>query len=126
VGCACRAPRTITVTDFSATDQRIRVFTHVGSSGIVLDRVRTTGGSRGLVTEKSTSDLEARNSTFTAARVASAALDGTDITVRGVQVRDARSGIRVERVAHDVRLTDVTVTGGGTAWSPPPRPPGSW
>ena len=32
----------VTVTDFTATDQRIGVFTHVDSSGIVLDGVRTT------------------------------------------------------------------------------------
>jgi hypothetical protein len=102
----------ITVTDFQATEQRIGVFTHVNSSGIVLDGVRTTGGSRGLVTEKSTRGVQARNSTFTGARVAGAALDGADITLTGVQVNDARSGIRVERAAHDIRLTDVTVTGG--------------
>jgi hypothetical protein len=101
----------VTVTDFQATDQRIGVFTHVYSSGIVLDGVRTTGGSRGLVTEKSTRGVQARNATFSGARVAGVALDGTDVALTRVRVGDARSGVRVERAAHDVRLTDVTVTG---------------
>jgi hypothetical protein len=102
----------VTVTNLRATDQRIGVFTHVGSRGIVLDSVHTTGGSRGLVTEKSTRGLEARNSSFAAARVAGAALDGADIALTGVQISDARSGIRVERGAHDIRIIDATLTGG--------------
>jgi hypothetical protein len=102
----------VTVTDFSATNQRIGVFTHVHSSGIVLDGVLTTGGSRGLVTEKSTTGLEARNSTFTGARVAGVAIDGGNIAMNGVQVSDSRAGVRVERGAHDVRLTGVNVRGG--------------
>ncbi|GAA5114361.1 hypothetical protein GCM10023320_11390 [Pseudonocardia adelaidensis] len=88
------------------------VFTHVHSTGIVLDGVRTIGGSRGLVTEKSTSGLEARNSTFTGARVAGASIDGAGIALSGVQISAVRSGVRVERGAHDIRLTDVAVTGG--------------
>jgi hypothetical protein len=102
----------VTVADFTATDQRIGIFTHVNSGRIVLDGVHTTGGSRGLVTEKSTTDLEARNSTFAGARVAGVALDGADISLTGVQVSDSHSGIRVERAAHGIRLTDVTVSGG--------------
>jgi hypothetical protein len=102
----------VTVTDFQATEQRMGVFTHVGSSGIVLDGVHTTGGSRGLVVEKSTSDLEARNSTFASARVAGVAVDGKDIGLEAVQVSDSRAGVRVERGATDIRLTDLTVTGG--------------
>jgi hypothetical protein len=102
----------VTVTDFRATDQRIGVFTHVHSSGIVLDGVHTVGGSRGLVTEKSTTGLEARNSTFAGARVAGVGIDGGDITLNGVQVSDSRAGVRVERGAHDVRLDGLTVQGG--------------
>jgi hypothetical protein len=102
----------VTVTDFRATDQRIGVFTHVHSSGIVLDGVHTTGGSRGLVTEKSTTGLEARNSTFTGARVAGVAIDGGDIALNDVQVSDSQAGVRVERGAHDIRLTGLHVQGG--------------
>jgi parallel beta helix pectate lyase-like protein len=102
----------VTVTDFTATDQRIGVFTHVSSSGIVLDGVHTSGGSRGIVIEKSSSDVHVLNSTFTGARVAGAALDGKGVALDGVQVQDSRSGIRVERGAHNIRLAGLTVEGG--------------
>jgi hypothetical protein len=110
----------VTVTGFTATDQRIGVFTHVHSSGIVLNGVHTTGGSRGLVTEKSTTGLEARNSTFTGARVAGVAIDGGDIALNDVQVSDSLAGVRVERGAHDIRLTGLNVQGGrdGVVTSP--------
>jgi hypothetical protein len=88
------------------------VFTHVHSSGIVLDGIQTTGGARGLVVEKSTSSLAAKNSTFAGARVAGVAVNGTDIALNGVHVSDSRSAVRVDRGAHDVRLTGVTVDGG--------------
>jgi Right handed beta helix region len=102
----------VTVTDFSATDQRIGVYTHVHSSGIVLDGVHTIGGSRGLVTEKTTTGLEARNSTFTGARMAGVGIDGGDIALNDVQVSDSLAGVRVERGAHDIRLTGLHVQGG--------------
>jgi Periplasmic copper-binding protein (NosD) len=102
----------IKVTGYTATDQRMGVFTHVHSSGIVLDGVQTTGGARGLVVEKSTSTLEAKNSTFNGARVAGVAVNGTDIALNGVHVSDSRSGVRVDRGAHDVRLTGLTLDGG--------------
>jgi hypothetical protein len=102
----------ITVSGYTATDQRMGVFTHVHSSGIVLDGVQTIGGARGLVVEKSTSTLEAKNSTFSGARVAGVAVNGTDIALNGVHVSDSRSAVRVDRGAHDVRLTGVTVEGG--------------
>jgi Right handed beta helix region len=102
----------ITVTGYTATDQRMGVFTHVHSSGIVLDGIQTTGGARGLVVEKSTSTLEAKNSTFSGARVAGVAVNGNDIALDGVHVYDSRSAVRVDRGAHDIRLTGLTVEGG--------------
>ena len=102
----------VVVTDFTATDQRTGVFTHVNSTGIVLDGVRTSGGSRGLVTEKSSNGVEVRNSTFSGARVAGVAIDGRDMALNAVHVQDSRSGVRVERGAHDVRLTGLVVKGG--------------
>ncbi|WP_345604150.1 right-handed parallel beta-helix repeat-containing protein [Pseudonocardia adelaidensis] len=102
----------ITVTGYTATDQRLGVFTHVHSSGIVLDGIQTTGGTRGLVVEKSTSGLQARNSTFSGARVAGVAVNGNDITLDDVHVYDSRSAVRVDRGAHDIRLTGLTVEGG--------------
>jgi len=102
----------ITVTGYTATDQRMGVFTHVHSTGIVLDGIQTTGGARGLVVEKSTSNLEARNSTFTGARVAGVAVNGNDIALDAVNVADSRSAVRVDRGAHDIRLTGLSVQGG--------------
>jgi hypothetical protein len=102
----------ITVTGYTATDQRMGVFTHVHSSGIVLDGIQTIGGTRGLVVEKSTSSLDAKNSTFSGARVAGVAVNGTDIALNAVQVNDSRSAVRVDRGAQGVRLTGLTVEGG--------------
>jgi hypothetical protein len=102
----------ITVSGYTATDQRMGVFTHVHSSGIVLDGIQTIGGARGLVVEKSTSTLEAKNSTFNGARVAGVAVNGNDIALTGVHVSDSRSGVRVDRGANNVRLTGLTLDGG--------------
>ncbi|OLT05943.1 hypothetical protein BJF90_18605 [Pseudonocardia sp. CNS-004] len=102
----------IAVNAYTATDQRMGVFTHVNSSGIVLDGVQTTGGARGLVVEKSTSALEAKNSTFSGARVAGVAVNGNNIALTGVYVADSRSAVRVDRGAHDIRLDALTVNGG--------------
>ncbi|MFC5233746.1 right-handed parallel beta-helix repeat-containing protein [Pseudonocardia zijingensis] len=102
----------LTVSGYTATDQRMGVFTHVHSTGIVLDGLRTTGGARGLVVEKSTSGLEAKNSTFTGARVAGVAVNGNDIALNDVHVADSRSAVRVDRGAHDIRLTGLAVEGG--------------
>jgi hypothetical protein len=102
----------ITITGYTATDQRMGVFTHVHSSGIVLDGVQTVGGARGLVVEKSTSTLEAKNSTFSGARVAGVALNGNDIALTGVHVSESRSAVRVDRGANNIRLAGLTVDGG--------------
>ncbi len=102
----------ITVSGYTATDQRMGVFTHVHSSGIVLDGIQTVGGARGLVIEKSTSNLTAKNSTFSGARVAGVAVNGAGIALTGVHVSDSRSAVRVDRGAHDVNLAGLTVEGG--------------
>jgi hypothetical protein len=100
------------ITDLTATDQPTGVFTHVNTTGIVLDRVRTTGGRRGLVAEKSTRGLDVVDSTFTGARVTGVALGGQDIDLDRVRVEGARTGVRIERGAGDIRLTGLVVTGG--------------
>ncbi|TWF76027.1 parallel beta helix pectate lyase-like protein [Pseudonocardia hierapolitana] len=102
----------VTVTDFAATDQPIGIFTHVGSTGIVLDNVRTNGGRRGVVVEKSTTNLELKNSTIEGARVAGVNVGGKEIQVNGVQITDAKAGVRVERGAAHVKLTGTTIDGG--------------
>jgi hypothetical protein len=102
----------VTVTDFTATDQPIGVFTHVGTTGVVLDNIRTSGGRRGVVVEKSTTNLELKNSTIEGARVAGVNVGGKEIQVNGVQITDAKAGVRIERGAAHVKLTGSTIDGG--------------
>jgi hypothetical protein len=102
----------LTVNDFSATDQPIGIFTHVGSTGIVLDNVRTNGGRRGVVVEKSTTNLELRNSTIEGSRVAGVNIGGKEIRVNNVQISDAKSAVRIERGSAHLELTAVTLEGG--------------
>ncbi|GAA5118075.1 right-handed parallel beta-helix repeat-containing protein [Pseudonocardia adelaidensis] len=102
----------VTVTDFTATDQPIGIFTHVGSTGIVLDDVHATGGRRGVVVEKSTSKLELRNSTIEGTRVAGVNIGGKEIQVNGVHVGDAKAGVRIERGAGHIKLAGLTIDGG--------------
>ncbi|HEX2288778.1 MAG TPA: right-handed parallel beta-helix repeat-containing protein, partial [Pseudonocardiaceae bacterium] len=102
----------VTVTDFSATDQPIGIFTHVGTTGVVLDNIRTSGGRRGVVVEKSTTNLELKNSTIEGSRVAGVNIGGKEIQVNGVQVTDAKAGVRIERGAGHVKLAGVTIEGG--------------
>jgi hypothetical protein len=102
----------VRVTDFTATDQPIAVFTHVGSTGIVLDGVKVNGGRRGVVVEKSTTNLELRNSTIEGLRVAGISIGGKDVRVNGVQVGDSKAGVRIERGAGHIQLTGMTIDGG--------------
>jgi hypothetical protein len=100
------------VSDFTATDQPIAVFTHVGSTGIVLDGIKVNGGRRGVVVEKSTTNLELRNSTIEGLRVAGISIGGKDVRVNGVQVGDSKAGVRIERGAGHIQLTGMTIDGG--------------
>ncbi|HLU56930.1 MAG TPA: right-handed parallel beta-helix repeat-containing protein [Pseudonocardia sp.] len=100
------------VTDFSATEQPAGVYVHVGSKQILLDHVRTTGGRRGVVVEKSTDGLELRDSTIEGTRVTGVGIGGKHVLLSGVQIKDARAAVRVERGAVGVRLAGVAVEGG--------------
>ncbi len=102
----------VTVTDFSATDQPIGIFTHVGSTGLVLDNIRTSGGRRGVVVEKSTTNLELRNSTIEGSRVAGVNIGGKEIRVNNVQIADAKSAVRIERGSGHIELAALTLDGG--------------
>ncbi|TQM10228.1 right-handed parallel beta-helix repeat-containing protein [Pseudonocardia kunmingensis] len=102
----------VTVSDFTANDQPIGVFTHVGSTGIVLDGLKMTGGRRGVVVEKSTTNLDLRNSTIEGSRVSAVNIGGKDIRVNGVQLADARAAVRLERGSGHIDLTGVTIDGG--------------
>jgi parallel beta helix pectate lyase-like protein len=100
------------VTDFSATDEPAAVYVHVSSARIVLDHLRTSGGRRGIVIEKSTNGLELRDSTIEGARVAGVGIGGKDVLLSGVQVSDSRAAVRVERGSAGVRLAGLVLDGG--------------
>jgi hypothetical protein len=100
------------VSDFTATDQPTGVFMHVNSARITLDHLRTSGGRRGVVAEKSTEGIELRDSTIEDARVTGVAVGGTHVHLNNVQVTDSRSGVRVERGASGVRLAGLVLHGG--------------
>jgi hypothetical protein len=102
----------VTVTDFSATDQPIGIFTHVGSTGVVLDNIHVSGGRRGVVVEKSTTNLELRNSTIEGSRVSGVNIGGKDVRVNATQVADAKAGVRIERGSGHIELAGMTINGG--------------
>ncbi len=102
----------VTVTDFSATDQPVGVFTHLNSRNIVLDRLRIAGGRRGLNVEKSTEGLELTATTIDRARSAGISIGGRRVELRDVEVNDSRTGVRIERGAEGVTAIGLTLSGG--------------
>jgi hypothetical protein len=102
----------VVVTDFTATDQPMGVFTHVHSTGIVIDRMRATGGRRAVVIEKSTEGIEVKAATIEGVRVAGVAAGGKVVQLTDLQVVDSKAGVRVERGAADVQITGLRVSGG--------------
>ncbi|MFC5234760.1 right-handed parallel beta-helix repeat-containing protein [Pseudonocardia zijingensis] len=100
------------VSDFSASEQPAGVFVHVGSSRILLEQLRTSGGRRGVVVEKSTDGLELRDSTIDGARVAGVGIGGKRVVLSDTRVSDSRAAVRVERGAVGVRMQRLTVAGG--------------
>lgn len=102
----------LTVTDLTAADEPIGVFTHIGSTNTLLDRLTITGGRRGVVVEKTTKHLTVQASTITRARVAGIAVGGTEVELREVSVRDSRTGVRVERGASGVTAVGLRLSGG--------------
>jgi hypothetical protein len=104
--------RDVTVTDSTATDEPIGVFTHLGSTNIPLDRLTITGGRRGVEIEKTTTYLTLTASTIAGCRVAGVGIGGSEVELRDVSVRDSGSGIRVERGAHGVTAVGLRLSGG--------------
>jgi hypothetical protein len=64
------------------------------------------------VIEKSTTNLELRNSTIEGSRVAGINVGGKEVRVNNVQIADAKSAVRLERGAGHVELTALTLEGG--------------
>jgi hypothetical protein len=102
----------VTVSDMTATDEPVAVFTHIGSTDTVLDRLSITGGRRGVSVEKTTQRLTLQASTIEHSTVAGIAIGGADITLRDVTVRDSHTDLRVERGAARLNVLGMTITGG--------------
>ena len=102
----------VTVSELTATDEPVGVYTHVGTTDTVLDRLTITGGRRGVNIEKSTQRLILQSSTIERATVAGIGVGGTAVELRDVTVRDSHTNIRVERGADGLTAAGVSITGG--------------
>ncbi len=102
----------VTVSDFTATDQPIGVLTHAGSVGSVLDRLRIVGGERGIVVEKSASEVELTATTIEGAGSVGVSVAGRGVDLRDVGVSESRTGVRIERGADAVTGTGLRLSGG--------------
>ena len=100
------------VRDIITADQPIGLFLHVNSTNVRLENLNLTGGRRGVVVEKTTKGLQIVNSTIDGARVAGVAIGGHDVTMDGVKVSDARTGVRIERGAGNVVANNLKLSGG--------------
>ncbi len=102
----------VTVAELTATDDPVGVYTHIGSTRIVLDRLTITGGRRGVAIEKTTRDLVLRASTVDRATVAGIVVGGSDVELRDVSVSHSRTDVRAERGAEGLTAVGLRVTGG--------------
>jgi hypothetical protein len=102
----------VLVADYTATDQPIAVFTHVGSAGLVLERLHITGGRRGVVVEKSTAGFELKDTTIDGTSAVGVSIGGHDVRLDRVLVAGARTGVRVERGAGGITASGLTLSGG--------------
>ena len=71
-----------------------------------------TGGRRRDRGGEDHQGRDVTNSTIDGARVAGIAIGGHDVTLEGVTVNDARTGVRIERGAGNVVATGLKLSGG--------------
>jgi hypothetical protein len=102
----------VAVSDFTATDDAIGVYTHVGSGQLTFDRVKITGARRGLQIEKTTRGLTMSASTIERSSIAGVSIGGHEVELRDVTVNDSATGVRVERGASDVTADGLALSGG--------------
>jgi hypothetical protein len=74
--------------------------------------MQISGGRRGVVFEKSTTDCELTGSRIEGARIAGVAVGARGISLRDVTVTDSRTGLRVERGTHGFTATRLRISGG--------------
>ncbi|MDT7670210.1 MAG: hypothetical protein QOC74_2993 [Pseudonocardiales bacterium] len=104
--------RQVLVADFTATDQPIAVFTHVGSTGLVFDRLRITGGRRGVVIEKTTTGVELKDTLINHASSVGISIGGHDVRLDKMSVAGSGTGVRIERGAGGITASGLTLSGG--------------
>ena len=102
----------VTVSGFTATDEPVGVYAHIGSTNITLERLAVTGGRRGVVVEKTTRNLVLQASTFDNVKLAGVAVGGSAVELRDVAVTDSQTGVRIERGAEGVTITGLRLHGG--------------
>jgi hypothetical protein len=102
----------VTVSDVTATDEPIGIFTHIGTTDTVLDQLAITGGRRGVAMEKTTARLILRASTIERTTVAGIAVGGSQTELRDVTLRDSHAAVRIERGADGLTATALSITGG--------------
>jgi Right handed beta helix region len=102
----------ILLRNVTTADDPIGVYTHVGSAGIVLERVHLIGARRGLQVEKTTRGLKISDSTIEKASITGVAIGGHEVTLDRLTVNDSTTGVRVERGAGDVTAQGLSLAGG--------------
>ena len=113
----------VTVGDYTATDEPIGVYTHVGSARVALDKVTVTGGRRGVVVEKTTTGLQLTASTISGTQLG-VSIGAHDVTVQDVTVTDSRTGVAVQRGAGGITATRLTLSGGKDGFVANPKTTG--
>jgi hypothetical protein len=102
----------IRLSDLRSVDDPIGVYTHVGSGGVVLERLAISGARRGLQFEKTTRGLLASQSTIEQSSIAGVSISGHEIELRDVTINGSPTAVRVERGAGDVLADRLTLVGG--------------
>ncbi len=101
----------VALTGLTATDEPLGVYTHVSSARLALAQVGITGGRRGVVAEKTTTDLTLAGSRLDGAELG-VSLGGHQMRMTDVTVVDSQTAAVVERGAADVTVDRLRISGG--------------
>jgi len=100
------------VTDFTAIDQPLAMFTHVGTIDALVQRAHISGGRRGIVIEKTTRGMTIEDSSVDGAKVVGVSVGGKSVTLTRVAVHGAGTAVRAERGSSGLTATGLQVSGG--------------
>lgn len=101
----------VTVSAVTVTDEPVAVYTHVSSAHVTLDHLSVTGGRRGVVIEKTTTDLVLSSSTVDGAQLG-ISLGGHQMRLTDVGVSDSQTAVVVERGAGGASFDHLALNGG--------------